>query len=378
MRLLVLTYEFPPLGGGAGNAAAQLVAALGDDPDVEVVVVTSSMGDFEVERHTLTPNSTIYRLPIGKSAANIHYQTNTDLLRYAWACHRFLKELLEQETFDLCHAHMTLPAGAIAWWFRKKMPYLVALQGSDVPNYSERFKLHYTVLTPIIHRVWKDATHVVSNSEGLRELALATAPRQRIEVIPNGIRLELFSPHGDGVVPQDKLSVVCVSRLIERKGVWELVEGFRTVARRIPRAHLDLIGTGILYEQLRRRVEQQDLADRVTLHGAVDHEAVPQHLRRASLFVLPSHAEGMSNALLEGMACGLAVVVTDTGGTLELIRDNGLIVPKRDPQALADAMIEILSDDEKRTRMARASQQIARTFSWKAMARQYKELYDWR
>ena len=60
VRLLILTYEFPPLGGGAGNAAAELVRALSDRPDVEVVVVTSSMGGYEVKRHSFTPNSTIY------------------------------------------------------------------------------------------------------------------------------------------------------------------------------------------------------------------------------------------------------------------------------------------------------------------------------
>jgi glycosyltransferase involved in cell wall biosynthesis len=86
----------------------------------------------------------------------------------------------------------------------------------------------------------------------------------------------------------------------------------------------------------------------------------------------------MSNALLEGMACGLPVVVTDTGGTLELVRDNGLIVPKRDPAALAMAILEILSDEEKRIRMAQSSLSIARAFSWREMARQYRELYSGR
>ena len=87
MRLLILTYEFPPLGGGAGNAAAELVRALEDEPNLEVVVVTSSVGDYNVER--FTRNSTIYYLPIGKKG-NIHFQTNQELLRYTYACHRMI------------------------------------------------------------------------------------------------------------------------------------------------------------------------------------------------------------------------------------------------------------------------------------------------
>jgi hypothetical protein len=146
----MLTYEFPPLGGGAGNAAAELVRSLGKVSGLSVVVVTSSTDAFYVEHEVFSPNSTIFYLSIGKKAGNIHYQTNVELLRYNFACHRFLRKLLAEETFDLCHAVMTVPAGASAWIFRKRIPYIVSLQGSDVPWYSERFKLAYTVLTPII------------------------------------------------------------------------------------------------------------------------------------------------------------------------------------------------------------------------------------
>jgi glycosyltransferase involved in cell wall biosynthesis len=383
MRLLILTYEFPPLGGGAGNAVAELVRALGNRPDLEIVVVTSSTGDYEVKHRTMTANSTIYCLPVGKQDGNLHFQTNPELWRYSRACHRFLKKLLEKETFDCCHAHMTVPAGVNAWRFRKKVPYLVSLQGSDVPRYSERYKALYTFLTPIILRIWKDAASVVSNSVGLRTLALESAPQQRIEVIPNGIDLALFSPKdGKSTLSEPdgdsgKRRVVCVCRLIERKGVWELLKGFQTVAREMPDTHLDLIGAGILDELVKQWVDEQGLGDRVTLHGAVAHDEIPEYLRRAALFVLPSHAEGMSNALLEGMACGLPIVVTDTGGTAELLKDNGLVVPKKNPAAIAEAIIEILGDEKKRVEMGEASLKIARTFSWKAMARKYMELYTW-
>jgi glycosyltransferase involved in cell wall biosynthesis len=375
VRLLILTYEFPPLGGGAGNAAAELVRSLGDVPDVEVVVVTSSLDQFEVKRHELSPNSTIYYLPIGKKGGNIHFQTNAELLRYSWVCHRFLKDLLRKETFDHCHAHMTVPAGFNAWMFRKKFPYTVSLQGSDVPGYSARFKALYTVLTPIIHRIWKDAAHVVSNSVGLRDLAVSSAPDQRVDVIPNGIDADLFSPNGAGPPRGGRLHVACVGRLIERKGVWELLKGFGTVVEKLPNAHLDVIGTGVLHEPLQQYVHEHSMGESVTLHGPVDHDALPEYLRRSALFVLPSHAEGMSNALLEGMACGLPVIVTDTGGTAELVRGNGLIVPKENPEALAEAMIEILGNEEKRLAMRDASLEIAGTFSWDRMAEQYLELY---
>ena len=225
MRVLVLNYEFPPLGGGAGNATYELVRALGSNSDLEVVVVTSSVAGYEVKRNTVSPNSVIHYLPIGKEGGNIHYQTDTELIRYNMKCHSFLQKLLRSETFDVCHAVMTLPAGLNAWLTRKKVPYIISLQGSDVPGYSQRFSLAYKVLTPVICKIWRDSRGVISNSVALRELALKAAPKQPIEVIPNGIDRQLFSPGPAELEEPETLRIVCVGRLIERKGCVGVIGG---------------------------------------------------------------------------------------------------------------------------------------------------------
>jgi len=271
---------------------------------------------------------------------------------------------------------MTVPGGVNAWLIRRKVPYLVSLQGSDVPGYSARFKLLYTVLTPIIHRIWKDSQGVVSNSEVLRELALQSAPEQPIDVIPNGVDRERFFPGSQFLATPDKLRIICVGRLIERKGVWELLEAMPMVLAKVPNAHLDLAGSGDLKQALAERIAAMGLSDSVTLHGSVPQEALPVLLRQASLFALPSHAEGMSNALLEGIACGLPVVVTDTGGTKELLDGNGLVIPMQDPGALADAIVEILSNEPKRVAMRLASLKVADRYSWEALGQAYYRLYD--
>jgi len=373
LRVLILNFEFPPLGGGAGNATAELVRALQHSPEIEVVVVTSSTEDFYVERKTFSQNSTIYYLPIGKNGQNPHYQTNQELLKYNVRCHAFLRDLLLRESFDICHAIMTLPAGLNAWLIRKRMPYLVSLQGSDVPWYSERFKLIYPILTPIIRRIWTDSAAVISNSDALRELALRSAPTQSIGVVPNGIDQQLFSP--DGSPDTQKRRIICVGRLIERKGVWELLEAMPRILATIPNAHLDFVGTGNLEAQLRDRIQEIGLTESVSVHGPVPHDELPDWLRKASVFTLPSHAEGMSNALLEGIACGLPIVVTDTGGTSELLDGNGLVVPIKNADAIATAVIEILSDDRKREDMRHASLRIANKYSWQTMAKTYLEYY---
>jgi len=372
LRILILSYEFPPLGGGAGNATAELVKALEGWPDWEVRVVTSSIDHFRQEAYT--QNSRVYFLPISKRKDRIHYQSNMELLRYNFSCHYFLRKFLREERFDICHAVMTVPSGLNAWLYRAQIPYIVSLQGSDVPGYSDRYSVLYRFITPVIHRIWKDSLGVVSNSAALRTLALSSAPLQKVDVITNGIDNTKFMPP-DPSERRERNRIVCVGRLIERKGVRELLEAFKKVAAKIENVQLDLVGGGILEKSLKQRAREMGIRDKVAFHGSVPRDKVHQHLKRSSLFVLPSHNEGMSNALLEGMACGLPIVVTDTGGTSELLRENGLLVPKNDPCKLAEAMLEILSDDNKLRSMGETSRQISKTYSWRSMAEQYIALY---
>ena len=375
MRLLILGYEFPPLGGGAGNATAELVRSLESYRDMEVVVVTSSDGEARVDRNGFTSNSVIHYVSVGKSGRGIHYQSNLELARYVVAADRFLRRLVKQQSFDCCHAIMTVPAGINAWLLRNHCSYVVSLQGSDVPGFSGRYRALYPILRPMIRRIWNDSKGVVANSGGLRDLALRSAPRQAIDVIPNGIDTDKFRP-SNGTNQAEGPRIICVGRLIERKGIRELVDAFRQVIARIPAARLDLVGEGKLEDEVRARVAGYGLEHAVVVHGALDHDQLPQLLQRAAVFALPSHWEGMSNALAEGIACGLPVVVTDTGGTAELVDGNGRVVPIKDTDGLAAALIELLSDDTLRRQMGERSREIALRYSWQAMTASYVRLYE--
>ncbi len=94
----------------------------------------------------------------------------------------------------------------------------------------------------------------------------------------------------------------------------------------------------------------------------------------ASLFALPSHAEGMSNALLEGIACDLPVVRTETGRTIEFLDGNRIVVPMKDSAALAHAIIRMLSDEQQLAAMHRAGLAVADKYFWKGMAESYPDL----
>ncbi|MEU0024810.1 glycosyltransferase [Streptomyces sp. NPDC006335] len=192
------------------------------------------------------------------------------------------------------------------------------------------------------------AARTVCVSEAERRTGLRAGIAGRWSVIPNGIDAERFSPAPadtvraqllPGVDPAAPL-VVCVGRLCRQKGQDVLLRAWDAVLRRVPDAHLVLVGDGPERDRLRER------APRSVLFAGAVADAVPWY-RAADLLVLPSRWEGMALAPLEAMACGKPVVVTDVDGARESLPPAlapRCLVPPENPTALADAVSALLLD----------------------------------
>lgn len=370
MRILFFNYEFPPLGGGGANANAYLFREFAKDSRITVDCITSAWGGVD-ERVTLAPSITLHRLAVGKRAR--HFWTQREVLTYLTRAHVKAGELLKNHEYDLCHAFFGFPSGLPAWLRRKRLPYLISLRGSDVPGFNPRFTFQYVLLKPLFRRIWRRARFVVANSVGLRALARTFAPELPMEVIPNGIDTAEFFPAGVSTGAPTRL--LCVSRLVARKGVQHLIEALPAVLAAVPEATLTLIGEGDLTESLKQRCVELKIDDRVRFAGYVPHDELPECYRLADLFVLPSFYEGMSNTMLEAMASGLPILATGEGGREELLRDNALSVPFGAPGLLAEGIVGLLRDPSRLAAMGRRSREIAGEFSWAAVAGRYLELY---
>jgi glycosyltransferase involved in cell wall biosynthesis len=360
MRVLMLNYEFPPLGGGAANATKYLLDEFADRTNLVVDLVTSSPDGYREE--SLGDGIRAFRVDVAKDA--IHYWTQREILRYSRKANRKSRALFEEFEYDHVHAWFGVPSGVLAWWLGR--PFTVSLRGSDVPGYNERFTLQYIALKPLLRRVWEAADTVVANSRGLRDLALETK-RMDIDVIPNGVAIDEFEPiYHD----HERLQVCCVSRLVARKGVRYLVEA----VARLP-VELTIVGAGEREQMLKKRVRTLGIEDRVTFTGYVPHEEISGYYEAADVFVLPSFNEGMSNTILEAMAAGLPIVTTDTGGTAELIDDNGYVVPAGDSAAIVEALSAYVDDIGRRREHGRQSRATAEEMSWTTVADQYHDVY---
>lgn len=371
LRILFFNYEFPPIGGGGANANAYLFREFARIPELTVDCITSTMNPRD-EVIPLAPNITLHRLAVGKR--DLHFWTQREVLTWLRRAHFKAGELLARRDYDLSHAFFGFPSGMASWLRRSKLPYLVSLRGTDVPGFNPRFAAQYVLLRPLFRRIWKDGRFVVANSAGLRTLARRLTPEMDIPVIPNGIDTEEFSPPEGG--EREEGHLLCVSRLVGRKGVQHLIEAMPRIAAAAPETCLTLVGEGNLDATLRRRVDELRLNGRVRFRGYVPHEQLPDVYRSARVFIQPSFFEGMSNTVLEAMACGLPVVSTAEGGREELFDGNALKVPYGDPVALARGISGLLQDARAREDMGVRSRQIAERFSWRAVAAKYLELYE--
>jgi glycosyltransferase involved in cell wall biosynthesis len=221
-----------------------------------------------------------------------------------------------------------------------------------------------------------------------RATVVVLSPRMRAEVfergfarastvyIPNGVDTERFAPAERPAVDDEPAPlVVCVARLTYQKGGDVLLQAWREVREQLPGARLVLVGPGPLLPQLERMASALGIAESVDFAGA--REDVVAYWRRATLAVLPSRWEGMPNALLEAMACGLPCVATRVSGSEDVIRDgvNGVLVEPEDCHGLATALVALLRDPARARAYGRAARAtITESYALDRILDQYVEL----
>lgn len=381
MKILFLNYEYPPLGGGAANATACILEEWTRDETFEVHLVTSSI-DANLDETAFGGKVFIHRLPIGKNRNNLHHQSLKDILVYSFKAWCFSRQLIHKETipFDVTLAFFGVPCGFLAfllkWEFR--LPYVVALRGSDVPGYSHKYAWLYPCIRPIIRFIWRHAVAVIPNSIGLETLAKQSAPEQSFVIIENGVDIRRFSPD-QAMHPKDEFIITSgASRVTERKGLNYLIEAVGELVLKYPEIRLKIMGDGSARFALESCVREKGLQKNVTFLGRIPREETAQYYQEASLFVLPSLNEGMSNAMLEALASGLPIVATPTGGTAELVTEgvNGMIVPEKSSQALIDAIEQFLQNRNLVVEYGAASRRRAEAQGWDKVADHFKQILE--
>lgn len=375
MRLLMLNNEFPPLGGGTGTVNLALLQRWARVPALEIDLVTSALG-AQFEQEQFAERIRIFKVPV--NSRNIHHSSNRELLTYAARALSCALRLHRQRRYDFCFAWSAVPAGGVALALRwlPGLRYLVRVCGPDIPGFEQRYGPLYPLLTPVIRATWHAAETVVAKCAGEADMIRRVDHKVRIELVPNGVDVADFQPAE--ILSGGPLRLLCVARLIERKGQRHLIEAVKRLADEGVDVILDLVGTGDAEPVQRKLAEDLGVAERVHFVGYVPREEIARHYAAAHVFVLPSYNEGMSVATLEAMAVGLPVVVTRTGGTVELVEAgvNGLVFDWADVETLTAHLRRLATDRDLARSMGAASRVRAANFSWAAAAEAYLQMFD--
>jgi glycosyltransferase involved in cell wall biosynthesis len=203
-----------------------------------------------------------------------------------------------------------------------------------------------------------------------------------IVLIPNGVDLNTYRKNNDCTTLKSTLGIgeekiiLYTGRLSQEKGVDFLIRAYTTLPVSVL-ARLFILGDGPDSQRLLDLIEQLHLGDRVVMVPGV--EDVLSFLQISDIFVMPSRFEGLSNSILEAMACGIPVIATRVTGNVDLIEDgvNGLLVSPDDVTDLAGALVNILANPEKGENLGRrAREMVQNNYNLNAMVERYSNLYE--
>ena len=317
-------------------------------------------------------NITIHKIGIRKK--HLHFWRRSEVIEWLIRAGFYYRILLRKNDYDLAHAFFGFPTGWLCYRNAGKLPYIISLRGSDVPGQNARLQFDYKILAPSFRAIWKKASALVACSEGLKERALLFMPSVSIDVIPNGVELDRFSPIETAEKPE-VLRLLTVGRLSVTKRIEMLIDAVDILHRTACKVHLTVVGSGKMERQLRKIVDERELGDVIKFTGRKDSNKMPEVYRRNDIFISASMQEGMSNAMLEAMSSGLPIVTTRCEGLAELIDGNGLIVEQDNIEEIAKAVKRLADNPELYKQMSTAARKQAEKFDWAKAASSYIEQY---
>lgn len=367
MKILVLNYEFPPLGGGAGDVAKALCreyAARGH----EVKVITSWYTGLP--RHERIDGYEVHRV-----RACRRHRERSDFIQmgcYVLGAFPALMHMCRTWRPDVIHSHFLLPTTLLAFaaWGIFRIPYIITLHGGDVPSHlPEQTSSVFRLVKPVAGLIGSHATCIAAVSEGLCRLAGDDFPRLRTRIvhIGNGVHTE-GPPRGEKFpVP----TFLFVGRLSPEKNLPFLMEA---MARIRSRYRFILAGDGPERKTVESLIVRHNLQDTVLLKGWVERPEIQELMRGSHFLVLPSAREGMPMVVLQAYACGLPVIATRIPGLETLVEHGrtGFLLDPGDSAGLAEILQEVCDNPALSANMSASCYETAVTrYPWEKSAQAY-------
>lgn len=346
MKILLINYEYPPLGGGGGIEVQDLAEQLAKTH--EVTVLTTGFHNLP---HKETRNGVkIYRVPVfGRT--DLPTASTVSLVSFFPFALVYGLFLVPRIKPNVINAHFVVPSGLPAAFLAKiyKIPFVLTLIGGDIYDPSKGISPHrHAILRWTIRRIMRCADKITAISHDTKERAIRyyQAP-EGIEVIPLGlVPPKALVAETSVKEVSDKINFVSIGRLVARKGFFDLFRAFASMENK--NAVLHIIGDGPLYPELRAEIKSLGVEERIIMHGRATEEEKYDILKISDIYVSASHHEGFGICFLEAMYAGLPIIATNVGGQTDFLVPgrNAFLVNVGDIQKISKAMDQLVADIE--------------------------------
>ena len=369
-RTLVVTNDFPPRVGGIQSFVHNLALEL---PPDELVVYASRWDGAEAF-------DAQQRFPVVRHPTSLMVPTPAVMRR--------AREIARSHECDAVWFGAAAPLGLLAPGLRRETGIRRAVASTH------GHEVGWAMLPgarQLLARIGRECDIVTYLGEyTLRRLRAACGPQTTFARLPSGVDAVEFSPSADGAMVRARHGlacrpvVVCVSRLVARKGQDVLIQALPAIKRRVPDVALLIVGGGPYRDHLERLVREGGLERDVVLTGSVPRAELAAHYAAGDVFAMPCRSrrrglevEGLGIVYLEANACGLPVVAGDSGGAPDAVLEGetGHVVDGRDVSAVAEHVSGLLEDDERRRAMGEAGRAwISREWQWSTLAARLRGL----
>lgn len=372
MRLLFVNYEYPPVGGGAATATAEMARSAAKHGH-QVTVLTSASGE---NAGWSRDGQVVLRRVRSRRERGGQFSIR-EMASFVLRAALVLPSVVKRSQAQGCIVFFSMPCGPLGMLFRliSNRPYVVSLRGGDVPGAEPQLTGMHRRLRFVRRFVLTRAAAVVANSPGLAVMSENADPIA-VRFIPNGVDLERFKPAAHR--PSDPFRFLFVGRLNEQKNVGLLLEAAAALSRSgNPPFRVSIVGDGPLHHSLRKHAASLGIDGFVDWVKWLTRDQMPAVYQSAHCVINPSHYEGMPNVVLEAMACAVPVIVSDVAGNRDIVENDksGIVVPHNDCKGLVAAMARALREQNYLETLGAHARSRAEQYSWDATTLQYIDLF---